>query len=366
MSSAASRAALKSSFASVGTRQIPGLTHEIHAVGFDTDNTCFVCTTNALYAISPNGTRALVCGDPDSEPGFVDGVGHQVRLDEPNWMLLLSGKRLILSEPKNHALRMVFLETGTVKTIVGNGIAGISVDVGAPEGSSAQLNHPGGICQNAEGYIFLADSFNHRIMRLEIADDWPETELRMTKYCGKGVPGHIDGSAETSAFDCPVGLFIDNDNDMFVADYNNHAIRFICNCCAYTNTIGGHNKDRVCFRDGNFKSARFFFPMAIVVDRNNYIIVADRGNHCLRLLKWNNNEHNVTTLAGRRSLLEDNTVPPEFQSINGLSKTARFHLPCHLCFDNSGQLLVVCKNNNGAIRIVNPLNSSFDPPRNTD
>jgi len=106
------------------------LTDEIHAVGFDTYNTCFVCTHNALYAISPNGTRALVCGDPASEPGFVDGTGHQVRLDEPNWMLLLGGKRLILSESNNHALRMVFLET-----IVGNGIAGI---VG--EGGSAQLN----------------------------------------------------------------------------------------------------------------------------------------------------------------------------------------------------------------------------------
>ena len=358
-----SRADLKSSFVSVGTRHFPGLTDQINAVVFDTDKTCFVCTRNVLYTFSPNGTRAVVCGDPAEEPGFVDGTGNQARLNFPCRMLLLGNKRMILSEPRNHALRMVFLETGIVKTIVGNGVAGISADI---TDGSAQLNSPSGICKNAEGFIFLADSMNHRIMRLEIADDWPETELRMTKYCGNGVAGNIDGCPETCAFDCPVGISMDYDDDLVIADCNNHAVRRVCKCCAHTDTIGGTNTDAVSFRDGDLKDARFCFPMDIVVDRDNYVIVADQKNHCIRLIKANDSENNVTTLAGKRNDSVNNLVPHECQSIDGLSKKARFNFPTHLSFDNSGQLVVVCLNNSGAVRIVNSLNSSFDAPHNTD
>jgi hypothetical protein len=358
-----SRAALKSAFASVGTRHFPGLTDEIHAVEFDTDDTCFVCTHNVLYSFSPNGTSAVVCGDPAAEPGFVDGNRNQARLNFPCRILLLGNKRMILSEPRNHALRMVFLETGIVKTIVGNGVAGISADI---TDGSAQLNWPSGICKNSEGFVFLADSLNHRIMRLEIADDWPETELRMTKYCGSGVPGHIDGCPDTCAFDSPVGLVIDHDDDMLIADCNNNAIRFVCKSCVETSTIAGANTDALSFRDGDLQSARFFFPVDIVVDRNNYVIIADRNNHCIRLIKSNRTGKNVITLAGRRSVSADNLVPLECQSIDGLSKKARFNLPSQLSFDNSGQLVVVCINNSGAVRIVNSLNSSFDPPRHTN
>jgi hypothetical protein len=358
-----SRAAQKSAFASVGTCFFPGLSDHITAVVFDTDNTCFVCTHNVLYACSANGTRAVVCGDPAAEPGFVDGTGIRARLNLPSWMLLLSNNRMILSEPLNHALRMVFLDTGVVTTIVGNGIAGISP--GITDGS-AQLNSPEGICKNAEGLIFLADSLNHRIMSLEIADDWPTTEIRMTNYCGSGESGFIDGSSTDSAFDCPIGLAIDNDNDLIVADSNNHAIRSVCNCCGFATTVVGSKGGETVFRDGSLKEARFFFPNGIVVDRNNYYIVADRNNHLIRLIRWNNKAKDVITLAGRRSVTAYNLVPLELQSIDGLGQKARFSLPTHLSFDNSGQLVVVCVNNNGAVRIVNSLNSSFDAPGHTD
>jgi len=357
--SAAYRAALKSAFASVGTRQIPGLTDEIYAVVFDTDDTFFVATHNALYAISANGTRALVCGDPASEPGFVDGTGNQVRLNSPCRMMLFGDKKLVLSEPDNHALRMVFLETGTVKTIVGNGVAGVSVDV---TNESAQLNCPTGICQNADGLIYIADTLNHRIMILRIPDDWPNSEIHIDVFCGVGLPGHVDGIYDISSFDGPIGLQIDHDSNLIVADEKNNCIRSVCECCGFSKTITGKYADAVKFRDGPVESARFSSPVDVVVDDDNSILVADRYNHCLRMIKSNGQKHEVVTLAGRRSVLIDDVLPLELQSIDGLSKRARFNFPRHLCFNNSGQLVVVCNNNNGAIRVVSPRNSSFAPP----
>jgi hypothetical protein len=130
--------------------------------------------------------------------------------------------------------------------------------------------------------------------------------------------------------------------------------------------VVGSKGGETVFRDGSLKEARFFFPNGIVVDRNNYYIVADRDNHLIRLIRWNNNAKDVITLAGRRSVTAYNLVPLELQSIDGLGQKARFSLPTHLSFDNSGQLVVVCVNNNGAVRIVNSLNSSFDAPGHTD
>ena len=364
------RVSVGSSLASVETKKFPGLSnHLITAFEFDTDNNCFVLTRSALFMISSNGTKGLVCGDDSEELGFSDGAGIQARFDCPSHMQLLSGKRLLVSDWNNHALRMVFLETGIVQTIVGTGEPGISAD--GVEDETSQLNQPGGLAKDSNGIVYCADSQNNRIMKLEIPDDWPTTKVSMTVLSGCGNAGHVDGDRETSEFNMPIGLRLDGDNNLVVADAYNRAIRYVCSSCGQSKTLSGNDIDSVEFRDGEANNARFAYPCEIAVDANNNFIIVDQYNHCLRLMKQSGlpyinvgHDHpesdypSVVTIAGGGNIFGHNDIPSELQSVDGLGVNARFYLPFHISFDNTGKLWVLSADNHGEARIVTSLNEN--------
>jgi DNA-binding beta-propeller fold protein YncE len=84
-------------------------------------------------------------------------------------------------------------------------------------GDAVRLQHPLGLAF-ANGTLYVADTYNHKIKRCD-----PATQ-RVTSWLGSGVPGHRDGKAEEAQFSEPGGLSF-ADGKLYVADTNNHAIR---------------------------------------------------------------------------------------------------------------------------------------------
>jgi len=80
-----------------------------------------------------------------------------------------------------------------------------------------RLQHPLGIVA-AQGVLFLADTYNHKLKRLD-----PVTAEVRTAF-GLGQPGHRDAPADQAQFSEPGGL-TSLGTQLFVADTNNHAIR---------------------------------------------------------------------------------------------------------------------------------------------
>jgi len=179
-----------------------------------------------------------------------------------------------------------------VITIAGNGVAGFS---DGREGD-AQFDHPRSAVMCPDGYIYVADTLNHVIRRID-------SEGYVTVFAGTPhEQGFADGSLTEARFFEPAGLCIDDDGVLFVADSANHAIRKIEN--GIVTTIAGRPGalDRFSgypqgdYIDGDIEQTRFHFPRDIALMPNGDVMVADSLNHAVRLISLQ--EQRTWTIAG--------------------------------------------------------------------
>jgi hypothetical protein len=100
-----------------------------------------------------------------------------------------------------------------VTTLVGEDL----FEFGDVDGSGPQvrLQHPLGV-EYAEGALFIADTYNHKVKRLELATQ------SVTTLAGTGEPGIADG--KPGQLYEPGGLSVVG-NDLYIADTNNHLLR---------------------------------------------------------------------------------------------------------------------------------------------
>jgi hypothetical protein len=207
----------------------------------------------------------------------------------------------------------------------------------------AQFNYPRGIATDASGNIYIADSWNHRIRKIN------GVTLEVTTYAGGGsnigvgsIGNLIDGSDTTARFYTPSGLTIDNIDNLYVADPFNHRIRKIdsnqnVSSLAGTGITGPNNGG---FADGNIATARFHTPTDLFCMVNGDLLVADTYNNRIRLI---NGSGLVSSIAGNGNA--------GFAS--GVDSIAEFNFPRGITSNSAGDSIFVVDYNNHTIRLVN-------------
>ena len=103
-----------------------------------------------------------------------------------------------------------------VTTIAGTGSGGSANG----QGTSASFYWPIGLNVDLAGNIFVADQSNNRIRRID-------TQGNVITLAGTGSQGHADGSAASATFKSPRGVFSDRSGNVYVSDSDNHLIRKI-------------------------------------------------------------------------------------------------------------------------------------------
>jgi DNA-binding beta-propeller fold protein YncE len=148
--------------------------------------------------------------------GGIDGVRHRAALAQPSG-LALNGKDLYVADSEISSIRSVDIsDKGEVSTIAGSAeLFGFGDQDG--KGLDARLQHPLGV-EFANGLIYVADSYNHKIKVIDPKDNVCKT------FLGTGKAGKEDG--KNPLFSEPSGLSFANDK-LYVADTNNHAIRVV-------------------------------------------------------------------------------------------------------------------------------------------
>ena len=124
------------------------------------------------------------------------------------------------------------LRAQTISTVAGNGTQDSSGDTGSP--GSASLGLPSGVWGDTSGVIYIADTGNNKIRRINAARD------SITTYAGTGTAGFSgDGAAATSAkLTTPAGSFVDSAGVVYIADTGNNRVRQISTSGIIT-TIAG-------------------------------------------------------------------------------------------------------------------------------
>lgn len=146
------------------------------------------------------------------------------------------------------------------------------------------LAGPFGVAVAANGYIYVADTDHHRIVRFEPLED----EYVLRKIAGTGTRGFKDGFGSTAQFSSPMGLAFDRQGNLYVADAFNHAIRKL----DAPDKVGRTSVTTVAgtgfrgFEDGPRLTARFAAPTAVAFDAEGNLIVADSDNSRLRKIRF--------------------------------------------------------------------------------
>ncbi len=195
-----------------------------------------------LY-IAMAGPHQIWVYDPTADTvGVFAGTGGEGRADGPVAQAAFAqpsgltgdGSRLYVADSEISAIRMLDFEPGPstsrdgkggprVKTLAGDDLFQFGDRDG--RGDLARLQHPLGVAWvpvgvPGGGSVYVADTFNHKIRRLDPA------MRELTTFAGKNVPGSEDGPPLMARFREPGGISYAK-GKLFVADTNNHRIRTV-------------------------------------------------------------------------------------------------------------------------------------------
>jgi len=167
---------------------------------------------NRIRRIGPDGVVTTLAG---GQPGFSDGPGAAAAFDTPSSLAIDRLGNLYVADTGNNAIRKVAPD-GSVSTLAGGGAPGWQDGIGR----AARFDGPVGVAVGRDGTVYVADTYNDRIRR--IARDGTVTTL-----AGSGIPGSQDGIGTAAGFDTPSAIVAGKDGVLFVADTGNDAIRRI-------------------------------------------------------------------------------------------------------------------------------------------
>jgi len=218
---------------------------------------------------------STLAGDGAAADAGDGSLATAASLNEPRGVALDASDRLTIADTGNHRIRRVSA-AGIIATIAGTGDSGFSGD-GGPA-TSARLGFPGGIAYDVAGDLFIADTGNDRIRKVDISLG----EIRTV--AGNGSSGFSgDGAGATNAkLKKPEAVALDAARHLYIADSENHRIRRVEHGTGTITTIAGTG---VGIYDGDgvaAVSASLRSPSGIVVGATGDVFIGDSGNHRIR------------------------------------------------------------------------------------
>jgi sugar lactone lactonase YvrE len=257
----------------------------------------------------------ILAGAPGGS-GNADDQGSQARFLDPFSIVGDGAGNLFIADTFNNTIRKVEIASGIVTTFAGSRIVGFSDGTGA----DAKFTTPFGIARDGDK-LYVADTGNHVIRAIDLRS------ASVTTIAGvAGRPGAVDGPADTARFNDPAGIAAVA-GKLFVADTGNDTIRQIDLATAAVTTLAGAPGEEGS-ADGIGGAARFFGPLGIAADGGGNLFVADSFNHTIRRIEIASAA--VTTLAGEAG--QPGTA--------GGVGTARFDFPTGIASDGAGGLYV--------------------------
>src|SRR6185503_14858496 len=140
------------------------------------------------------------------EPGIQDGPNRSASFSDPFGVAIDSKGNVFVADGGQSNCIRVITTTGVVAKIAGS-------SEGYSDGKleSASFNTPSGLAIDKRGSVIIADTSNNRIRKLDV-------DGNVTTLAGSGESGFKDGSANDCRFDGPIGVAVDDEGVVFVAD----------------------------------------------------------------------------------------------------------------------------------------------------
>ena len=241
---------------------------------------------------------------------------------------------LYLCDSSNNRVRKVDTN-GYITTIAGDGNPGSSGDGG--QAAAAELSNPSGLALDGAGNLYIADSGNSVIRRVDAVSQVITTiagQIGSSGYAGQNVP------ATSAKLLTPQGLALTPAGDLVIADSGNNVVRLLNLESGYIQTIAGtgtagYNGDSNGHNSIVATNAQLNNPYGVAVRVDGAIAIADMTNERVRLVDTSGN---IATIAGSGTR--------SFAGDNGTATQAALDSPAAVAFDPAGDLFIADSGNN--------------------
>jgi uncharacterized protein (TIGR03437 family) len=188
-----------------------------------------ILATGVMDTIAGNGVSGF-SGD--------SGLATSANLSGPVGLGVDSTENLYIAERNNHRVRRVDAATNRIATVAGNGdTTCCTANVGADGGqaNATSFLYPVGLALDRSGNLIIADSTGERVRRVTISTGIISTVAGngSARFDGDGGPGVL------ANFDTPLQIAVDSVGNLYVADTLNHRIRRIQRNGGQVTTIAG-------------------------------------------------------------------------------------------------------------------------------
>ncbi|HYM37349.1 MAG TPA: hypothetical protein VES96_03005 [Nitrospiraceae bacterium] len=238
-----------------------------------------------------SGTVRYVVGTSKSGRfGGDGGPATQATLNFPGAVAVDRRGNLYIADTMNHRVRKVDAATGAISTIAGTGQHRCSGD-GGPA-TAAALNEPAALAVDERGHLYIADQSNNRVRRVDLRTGTIATVAGTgeTGYTGDGMP------AAEAGLSGPSGLTLGPDGELYIADTFSGRIRRIDPVTAVISTIAGDGGEYRFSGMPNEFSTSLSRPYGIALDGAGNLLITDSDSHLIR--RWDRKKKIITRLAG--------------------------------------------------------------------
>ncbi|HUB81072.1 MAG TPA: SMP-30/gluconolactonase/LRE family protein [Bryobacteraceae bacterium] len=244
-------------------------------IGFDPNGNLYFADqdNHRVRKIDTNGIITTIAGNGMSNYGGDGGPAVEALLDRPGAVAVSSTGDMYIADTNNNRVRKVD-SFGTIVTVAGNGTAGYSGD-GGPA-TQAELNLPGGVAVDGAGNLYISDTWNFRIRKVNPSGT-------ITTIAGTGQCCYNgDGIAATSAqVNQPGRLRFDGQGNLYFADQWNQRIRKITPSGTIS-TVAGDGQQGFGGDGRSAVAASLNIPDGVAVAQDGSILIADLQNSRVR------------------------------------------------------------------------------------
>ena len=256
-------------------------------------------SNNVVRKVNTSGNISTIAGVGGVAGYSGDGgAATSAHLKQPNGVAVDSASNLYIADTGNNVVRKVDVN-GNISTVAGNNLLGDGYTGDGGAATSATLDSPTSVAVDAAGNLYIADWQNSVIRK--VFTDGVITTFAGLDAPGSNYGYSGDNGVATSAKVAdPFGVAVDSLGNVFIADTANNVIRRVDTNSIITTVAGNHTSGAGYGGDnGTATSAQLNQPLNIAVDAAGDIYIADTTNNVIRKV---NTSGTITTVAGNNSL----------------------------------------------------------------
>jgi sugar lactone lactonase YvrE len=329
-------------------------------VGVSASNgTVYVSNSSAnVLATLANGTTTAIAGLLTNYGEHGDG-GQAVSatLYHPGGTAVDAKGDVFVADSGDNVVREI-TAAGVIRRVAGTGIAGLGLTnpIGFPATLSS-LDYSQDVAVDAHGNVYIADTYNNRVVKVT-----PQG-LAVT-IAGDGIAGY-SGDGRLAAFaklNQPAGVAVDAKGNLYIADSSNNVIRRVDAKTGIITTVAGdYAADKASDGLGGFSgdggpatSAQLNDPQGIALDGNGDLFIADTFNNAIREVTPAGVISTVVNAASANG-----GIPAAGGESSGAAPTAsKLNTPYAVAVDASTSTLYIADTHNSAIAEVTGLAQS--------